>query len=152
MTVLQLGWKACSSTLGEGPQWEVMKTGIPVLSAVLTAGLSPRATEHRPVFGTVAAGLGVAALFALPIAMGATTVSDLYRRPVTECTDLSQPEQWCRWPTSRRLLRSNRYADVRLSSRTFWQSTPRQGGTAVPGTSRRAILPGAGGRIDGRSS
>ena len=60
-----------------------MKTGMPVL----TAGLSPRATEHRPVFGTVAAGLGAAALFALPIAMGATTVSDLYRRPVTECTD-----------------------------------------------------------------
>lgn len=63
--------------LGEGPQWEVMKTGMPVLSA----DLSPRATEHWPVFGTVAARLGAAALFAFPIAMGAVTVGviDLYR-------------------------------------------------------------------------
>jgi GAF domain-containing protein len=63
--------------LGEGPQWEVMKTGMPVLSA----DLSPRATEHWPVFGTAAARLGAAALFAFPIAMGAVTVGviDLYR-------------------------------------------------------------------------
>ena len=69
--------------LGEGPQWEVMKTGMPILSV----GLSPRATEHWPVFGTAAAGLAAAALFAFPIAMGATTVGDLYRRPVRECID-----------------------------------------------------------------
>ena len=60
---------------------------MPVLSAVLSAGLSPRATEHWPVFGTAAAGLGAAALFAFPIAMSATTVGDLYRRPVARRTD-----------------------------------------------------------------
>ena len=55
---------------------------------IFSVGLSPRATEHWPVFGTAAAGLGAVALFAFPIAMGATTVGviDLLHRPVTECT------------------------------------------------------------------
>jgi transcriptional regulator with GAF, ATPase, and Fis domain len=63
--------------LGEGPQWEVMKTGTPVLSA----DLSPRATASWPVFGDAAARLGAAALFAFPLAMGAVTVGviNLYR-------------------------------------------------------------------------
>jgi hypothetical protein len=63
--------------LGEGPQWEVMKTGMPVLSA----DLSPRATASWPVFGDAAARLGAAALFAFPLAMGAVTVGviSLYR-------------------------------------------------------------------------
>ena len=63
--------------LGEGPQWEVMKTGMPVLSA----DLSPQATASWPVFGAAAARLGVAALFAFPLAMGAVTVGviNLYR-------------------------------------------------------------------------
>lgn len=56
--------------LGEGPQWEVMKTGMPVLSA----DLSPRATASWQVFGDAAARLGAAALFAFPLAMGAVTV------------------------------------------------------------------------------
>jgi hypothetical protein len=63
--------------LGEGPQWEVMKTGIPVLSA----DLSPQATAGWPVFGDAAARLGAAALFAFPLAIGAVTVGviNLYR-------------------------------------------------------------------------
>ena len=56
--------------LGEGAQWEVMKTGMPVLSA----DLSPRATASWQVFGDAAARLGAAALFAFPLAMGAVTV------------------------------------------------------------------------------
>jgi transcriptional regulator with GAF, ATPase, and Fis domain len=63
--------------LGEGPQWEVMKTGMPVLST----DLSPRSTTNWPVFGAAAEQLGAAALFAFPITMGAVTVGviDLYR-------------------------------------------------------------------------
>ncbi|MET4705642.1 GAF and ANTAR domain-containing protein [Frigoribacterium sp. UYMn621] len=63
--------------LGEGPQWEVMKTGHPVLSP----DLSLQRTSNWPVFGAAAAGLGVAAIFAFPIAVGAVTVGvvDLYR-------------------------------------------------------------------------
>ncbi|WP_185201954.1 ANTAR domain-containing protein [Glaciihabitans sp. INWT7] len=63
--------------LGEGPQWEVMKTGLPVLSP----DLSLRNTANWPVFGSAAARLGAAAVFAFPIAVGAVTVGvvDLYR-------------------------------------------------------------------------
>jgi len=63
--------------LGEGPQWVVMKTGTPSLSA----DLSPQSTGQWPVFAAAAARLGAAALFAFPIKMGAVTVGviDLYR-------------------------------------------------------------------------
>ncbi len=63
--------------LGEGPQWEVMKTGMPVFSP----DLSLQSTSNWPVFGAAAARLGAAAVFAFPIAVGAVTVGvvDLYR-------------------------------------------------------------------------
>ncbi|MES2093287.1 MAG: GAF and ANTAR domain-containing protein [Actinomycetota bacterium] len=64
--------------LGEGPQWVVMLTGEPSLNA----DLSPPHSANWPIFGACAAQLGVAAVFAFPITMGAVTVGaiDLYRR------------------------------------------------------------------------
>jgi hypothetical protein len=64
--------------LGEGPQWVVMKTG----SRCLASDLSPQHTTKWPVFAAEASRLGVGALFAFPITMGAVTVGvvDLYCR------------------------------------------------------------------------
>lgn len=63
--------------LGEGPRWEVMRTG----SAVLCPDVRADAHPHWPVFGAAAGALGVGALFAFPIMMGAVRlgVVDLYR-------------------------------------------------------------------------
>ena len=44
---MRLGGKACSSTWGKGPQWEVMKAGMPVFSADL----------HRTTPGALDAGM-----------------------------------------------------------------------------------------------
>lgn len=66
------------SDLGEGPQWEVMKTG----AAGLSSDLSPLNSADWPVFGAAAAELGAGALFAFPLRLGAAIVGvvDLYRR------------------------------------------------------------------------
>lgn len=63
--------------LGEGPQWQVMKTGV----ASLSPDLSPNHTTEWPVFAAAAARIGAAAVFAFPITMGAVTIGvvDLYR-------------------------------------------------------------------------
>jgi hypothetical protein len=63
--------------LAEGPHWDVLRSGRPVASADLAA------EEHTrwPVFAGAVLQLGVRALFAFPLTLGAVTVGvvDLYR-------------------------------------------------------------------------
>lgn len=63
--------------LGEGPRWEVARTGYPALSSDLVRDANP----SWPLFSADAAALGVRALFAFPIAIGGITIGavDLYR-------------------------------------------------------------------------
>lgn len=63
--------------LGEGPRAEVIRTGRPVLCADVQNETHP----DWPVFGSAAIELGIGALFAFPIMMGAARlgVVDLYR-------------------------------------------------------------------------
>ena len=60
--------------LGEGPHWEALKVGAPVLCPDLLAAAS------WPVFSTAAQDLGVRAVFAFPMKLGAAVVGvvDLY--------------------------------------------------------------------------
>lgn len=63
--------------LGEGPHWVATSTALPVLLPDL------RDADHSqwPVFGSMVPTTGAAALFAIPILMGAATVGvvDMYR-------------------------------------------------------------------------
>lgn len=62
--------------LGEGPHWEALSSG----QAVLVPDVGER--DHSwPVFGAAVLELGVGALFAFPLVMGAVTVGvvDMYR-------------------------------------------------------------------------
>lgn len=63
--------------LGEGPHHDAISSGRPVLVPELSAGRVPQ----WPVFGTAAISLGVGALFAFPLTIGAATVGvvDMYR-------------------------------------------------------------------------
>ncbi len=63
--------------LGEGPHWEVLRTGLPVL----VPNMGDEEHARWPVFGSSVQGIGVEALFAFPLVMGAVTVGvvDLYR-------------------------------------------------------------------------
>lgn len=62
--------------LGEGPHWEALTTGVPVLRPNLADITSP----GWPVFRDAARAIGIGALFAFPMKMGAVTVGvvDLY--------------------------------------------------------------------------
>lgn len=63
-------------TLGEGPAWEAMASGGPVLALDLT-----ESDSRWPVFASEADGSGVGAVYALPLRVGAIQVGvlDLYR-------------------------------------------------------------------------
>jgi hypothetical protein len=63
--------------LGEGPHWTAMQTGQPTLVEDVSAGEHP----EWPVFGAALLGIGVGALFAFPLPMGAVTIGvvDMYR-------------------------------------------------------------------------
>lgn len=63
--------------LGEGPHWEALRTGKPALVPDVRA----EQAERWPMFSLAIAELRVAALFALPLTIGAVTVGvvDLYR-------------------------------------------------------------------------
>ncbi|HEY5222415.1 MAG TPA: GAF and ANTAR domain-containing protein [Microbacteriaceae bacterium] len=63
--------------LGEGPHWTALRTGQPVL----VPDLHEAAHSQWPVFGAAALELGIGALFAFPLIMGAVTIGvvDLYR-------------------------------------------------------------------------
>ncbi len=63
--------------LGEGPRWEVERTG----RAELRADLARDVDSRWPTFLADAEGLGVRALFSFPIALGGVTIGvvDLYR-------------------------------------------------------------------------
>ena len=62
--------------LGEGPHWEALRTGIPVLCP----DLADVATTDWPTFRESARSIGVRSVFAFPMKMGAVTVGivDLY--------------------------------------------------------------------------
>ncbi|MHA6669678.1 GAF and ANTAR domain-containing protein [Homoserinimonas sp. A447] len=62
--------------LGEGPRWKAFRTGRPVLVPDISDG-----QPEWPIFGAAVQGIGVSALFAFPLVMGAVTVGvvDLYR-------------------------------------------------------------------------
>lgn len=64
--------------LGEGPHLDALSSGRPVLVPEMSAAQISR----WPVFGPAAEQLGVGALFAFPMAVGAATVGvvDMYRR------------------------------------------------------------------------
>lgn len=63
--------------LGEGPHWDVLRTG----RAVFVSDTTTEASDRWPVFASAIAALKVGAIFALPLKMGAVTVGvvDLYR-------------------------------------------------------------------------
>jgi hypothetical protein len=62
--------------LGEGPHWEALQTSLPVL----VPDLSTSAESRWPVFRTAAQDIGMKAVFAFPMRMGAVTIGvvDLY--------------------------------------------------------------------------
>lgn len=64
--------------LGEGPHHDALSSGMPVLVPEMSAAHISR----WPMFGPAAMHLGVGALFAFPLAVGAATVGvvDMYRR------------------------------------------------------------------------
>ncbi|MEJ1231271.1 MAG: GAF domain-containing protein [Galbitalea sp.] len=68
--------------LGEGPHWQALRSGLPVLHPDLA---DPGSLEW-PVFREAARAIGIGALFAFPMKMGTVTVAvvDLYAlgRPV----------------------------------------------------------------------
>jgi GAF domain-containing protein len=67
--------------LGEGPHWEALRTGLPVIRADLTNDGPP----EWPIFRDAARAIGIGAVFAFPMKMGAVTVGvvDMYAtRPV----------------------------------------------------------------------
>ncbi len=72
--------EALQFELGEGPHWEALHTGAPVLCPDLAAS----GQQEWPVFRLAARDLGVAAMFSFPMTMGAVVVGvvDLYRATV----------------------------------------------------------------------
>jgi hypothetical protein len=63
--------------LGEGPHWDVLKTGLPVM----VADASTENSDRWPMFSRAISTVPVGAIFAFPLTMGAVTVGvvDLYR-------------------------------------------------------------------------
>jgi hypothetical protein len=63
-------------SLGEGPAWDAMASGGPVLASNLT-----KTDDRWPVFAAEAAASGVGAMYSLPLQIGAVKVGvlDLYR-------------------------------------------------------------------------
>jgi hypothetical protein len=68
--------EALQFELGEGPHWEALQTNAPVLCPDLAAEGSSR----WPIFGAAALEIGMGAVFAFPMKMGAVSVGvvDLY--------------------------------------------------------------------------
>lgn len=67
--------------LGEGPHWEALRTGLPVIRADLGDDGPP----EWPIFRDAARAIGIGSVFAFPMKMGAVTVGvvDMYAaRPV----------------------------------------------------------------------
>lgn len=68
--------EALQFELGEGPHWEVLRTGQPVLCS----NLSTNDPALWPMFSSAALQLGIAAVFSFPMTLGAAAVGavDLY--------------------------------------------------------------------------
>lgn len=67
--------------LGEGPRWECLATGLPVLVPHLDGTTGSSSGSSWPMFGTAVRELEVGALFAFPLHLGAAVVGvvDMYR-------------------------------------------------------------------------
>ena len=63
--------------LGEGPHWQAIRTGLPIL----VSDLATSPTHLWPMFASAAQREGAHAVFALPLRLGAVTIGtvDLYR-------------------------------------------------------------------------
>jgi GAF domain len=63
--------------LGEGPRWEVVRTG----RAAIIPNLADDGLARWPMFGEAVSSLGVGALFVYPLILGAAVVgvADMYR-------------------------------------------------------------------------
>ncbi|WP_309620931.1 GAF and ANTAR domain-containing protein [Salinibacterium sp.] len=63
--------------LGEGPRWEVVRTG----RATIIPNLLEDSNARWPIFGEAVSRLGVGALFVFPLILGAAVVgvADMYR-------------------------------------------------------------------------
>lgn len=70
--------EALQFELGEGPHWDVLRTGVPVLCP----DLATSDPVSWPVFANAARKLDIAAVFAFPMTIGAATIGvvDLYSR------------------------------------------------------------------------
>jgi GAF domain-containing protein len=100
--------------LGEGPHWEALRSGRPVL----VPDLRERDLAW-PVFGAAVHELGIGALFAFPLTMGAVTVGvvDLYRSSAGEL----DPREVA---TARSLAAAAAGGALRLASRAAAQDAP----------------------------
>lgn len=106
--------------LGEGPHWEALRTGQPVLVPEIRTG------EHSrwPVFAAAVRELEVGALFAFPLIMGAVTIGvvDMYHSaPGT--LDVSTVSR------ALSLAASTAGAASRLAARSAGQDAPTTGAT-----------------------
>lgn len=103
--------------LGEGPHWEALHSGEPVLV--------PDMRERRsswPVFCTTAGELEVGAMFAFPLTLGAVVVGvvDLYR---STTGDLSPGDR----ATARSLAAVTASTALRLAAQAATEDAPQQG-------------------------
>lgn len=103
--------------LGEGPHWEALRSGRPVLVPDLREG-----DLAWPVFGAAVHELGIGALFAFPLTMGAATVGvvDLYRSSPGALDDRAVA-------TASSLAAAAAGAALRLASRAAAEEAPPQG-------------------------
>ncbi|MFD4422365.1 GAF and ANTAR domain-containing protein [Agromyces sp. NPDC058484] len=104
--------------LGEGPHWEALRSG----QAVLVPDVGER--DHSwPVFGAAVLELGVGALFAFPLVMGAVTVGvvDMYRSAPgkLDAREIA---------TAHSLAASTAGTALRLAARSAGEDSPARGG------------------------
>ncbi len=68
--------EALQFELGEGPHWDTLNTGVATLAPDISVGVDGR----WPIFAPAAFGIGMSAVFAFPMKMGAASVGvvDLY--------------------------------------------------------------------------
>lgn len=107
--------EALQFDLSEGPHWEAVATRLPVICGDLT---SVDVTAKWPLFLNAVSGLGINALFAIPMKMGAAIVGvvDLYcthpmRLDARAITRASGMADRTAGPAVRRALRSARDHD-----------------------------------------
>lgn len=108
--------------LAEGPHWTVLATGDPVLADDISAG----AGDEWPVFADAALSLGVRALFAFPLILGAVAVGavDLYRITAGALS-------WADTTRAQSLARAIAAAAASEAVRSAQEDSPAGGGSAA---------------------